>query len=96
MFLGLVINQSGWGESGHCSCLVSLSLQLVLTRYNFSVWPLWCVLILSHSAEKHPDPKSGRDLDPEKLRCTMSGRELKPIHVFPMVFFLIFIPDSDN
>ena len=29
----------------------------------------------SSCGENHPDPKSGRDLDPDKPGCTMSCRE---------------------
>ena len=48
------INQSDRGGSGHSSSLVGLSLWLVATRYDLSVWPLQLFLILHPVKEVKP------------------------------------------
>ena len=47
---------------------------------------------LSSCGEKHLDPKSGWDLDPDKLGCTMSCRGDINQPKFFMCFFLDFGP----
>ena len=50
----------------------------------------------SSHGEKHPDPKSGRDLDPDKLGCTTScrGDETDPnvLHTLKKNFVLNIRP----
>ena len=61
------INQSVQGGLGHCSSLISLSLQLVVTRYNLLVCPLQLVLILSHQIMQENNPTPIEHLVPSKL-----------------------------
>ena len=47
----------------------------------------------SSRGEKHPDPKSGRDLDPDKPGCTITAGEMNQPKFFTC-FFLNFGPQS--
>ena len=47
---------------------------------------------LSSHGEKHPEPKSGRDLDPDKPRCATACRKDETDQIFSELFFWIFIP----
>ena len=76
-----------------CSILFGLSLRLVITRYDLSVWPLQLVLIVSHQVvEKHPDFKPGGHLDTDK---PCRGGESHP-YLSHFSRFLSPIPDSAN
>ena len=50
---------------------------------------------MSENGDKHPNSKSGQDLDPDKLGCNTSCRECK---TDPDFFFLFLspIPNSAN
>ena len=50
---------------------------------------------LSSHGEKHHNPKSGQEVDPDKPGCTMScqGGETSP---YFCMFFWIFVPDPDS
>ena len=55
-----------------------------------------CVSLLSCREENDPDPKSGQDLDPDKLVCTTSCWAvgyIKPTKHF-CALFVVFVPDS--
>ena len=76
------MNQSGAVGLGHCSILAGLSLCLVVTRYDLC-WFSLCDLskyFYIRLFRKHPDPKSGWDLDSDKLGCSAScqGDETNP------------------
>ena len=47
----------------------------------------------SSLGEKHPYPKSGQDLDPDKLVCIQPFGEIKPTQIFGALFFLILVPN---
>ena len=75
------INQSSKGGLGHCSIIVSLSLLLVVTCKNLGLNGLSCSF-QSSRGEKLPNPKSGRNLDPDKPGCIISCSASKQTHMF--------------
>ena len=51
-----------------------------------------CVSLLSCREENDPDPKSGQDLDPDKLVCAMSCWEHLTDPAFLCAFLLFLSP----
>ena len=79
------IGQSIRGGSGKCSSLPVCHYSLLgLATACRGSFPSCC-------GENHPDPKSGQDLDPEKLGCTPSRRG-DVNDAFLHAFFLDFCP----
>ena len=66
------------------------SLWLVGVLHSFMACP---GSLLSSHGEKHPNPKSVRDLDQDKSRYTTSCRGSETKIIFLLAFSWIFIPN---
>ena len=84
------IKQSLRGRSGHCSSLVGLSQRLVITKCKlvglaFTACPS---TFMSDHVQNYPDPKSGWDLDPDKLGSITTCWEVKLTDIFTNTLML--------
>ena len=67
---------------------------LVGARYGLPVRALWLdAEIFCLVRDNHPDPRSGREVDPDKPQCTMSCQEDVTDPKFLCAFFSICVLD---